>query len=63
KIALEIRRLLNLPDKMPNMPMGNPRIAYLEIKRRTGVKTDAMHYKAFLHENKHWFPHAVYHNR
>lgn len=36
--------------------MRDPRIAYLEFKRRTGKETDSTTYNSFLFDNRHLFP-------
>ncbi|XP_034323163.2 sterile alpha motif domain-containing protein 15 [Magallana gigas] len=53
-----IRNLLGVP-KFPeqrDVRMRDPRIAYLEFKRRTGKETDSTTYNSFLFDNRHLFP-------
>ena len=53
-----IRNLLGVP-KFPQhreVRMRDPRIAYLELKRKTGKETDSITFNGFLFDNRHLFP-------
>ncbi|XP_060062823.1 sterile alpha motif domain-containing protein 15-like [Ylistrum balloti] len=52
-----IRDLIGIPKlhHKPEVAMRNPKVAYLELKRRTGNKMNNTTYKSFLHENLNFF--------
>ncbi|OWF47206.1 sterile alpha motif domain-containing protein 15-like [Mizuhopecten yessoensis] len=52
-----IRDLIGIPKlhSKRDVAMGCPKVAYLELKRRTGHKMDNTTYKSFKHQHRHFF--------
>ncbi|XP_033735291.1 sterile alpha motif domain-containing protein 15-like [Pecten maximus] len=52
-----IRDLIRVPKihPKPEVAMRNPRVAYLEMKRRTGRKMNNTTYKSFIHQHLNFF--------
>ncbi|XP_069118342.1 sterile alpha motif domain-containing protein 15-like [Argopecten irradians] len=57
RLSKHIRELLDIPKLHPNpeVAMRNPKVAYLELKRRTGRKMNNTTYNSFIHDNLHFF--------
>ncbi|XP_061174173.1 sterile alpha motif domain-containing protein 15-like [Saccostrea echinata] len=58
QITALVRDLLGIPKYLikREVQMRDPRIAYLELKRRTGREMDSTTFNIFLFDNRHFFP-------